>query len=73
MWLITETIWLLGIWQVILLAAIILPIIALISILKNEFKNNDKIVWVLVVLLLPFIGPILYFIIGRPTRLKNKE
>ena len=61
----------LGIWQIIMLIVIALPVIALISILRNEFKNHDKLIWVLVVLFLPFLGPILYFIIGRPKRLKK--
>lgn len=48
---------------------LILPIIALIDILKSQFKNeNDKLVWVLVILFLPIIGSILYFIIGRKQR-----
>jgi hypothetical protein len=63
----------LGIRELILLLSLILPVIALISILKNNFKNNDKIVWVLVTLFLPFVGSMLYFVIGRPKRLKNKE
>ena len=61
----------LGIWQIIMLIVIALPVIALISILRNEFKNHDKLIWVLVVLFLPFLGPILYFMIGRPKRLKK--
>lgn len=64
-----------GAWQLMLIfAALILmlfPVLALISILKNDFKNNDKIIWVLIVLFLPFIGPILYFLIGRPKRIKK--
>ncbi len=64
-----------GIIQLILvfivLISLLLPVLALISILKNDFKDNDKIIWVLVALFLPFFGPILYFIIGRPKRLKK--
>lgn len=60
-----------GIWQVILLATVLLPIAALISILKNDFKKNDKLIWILVALFLPFFGSILYFIIGRPKRIKK--
>ncbi|QFZ55974.1 hypothetical protein FEZ18_02725 [Oceanihabitans sp. IOP_32] len=56
---------------IIAITLFILPVAALISILKNNFKNNDKLIWVLVVLLLPFLGPILYNIIGRPTRVKE--
>ncbi len=66
---VTEPNFSLIIWQILILASILLPIIALISILKNDFKNNDKLIWVLVTLFLPFFGPILYFIIGRPKRL----
>jgi len=43
----------------------LLPIIALIDILKRRFNGNDKIVWVLVVLFLPVLGSVLYFIIGK--------
>lgn len=64
-----------GPWQLILIIAVLillfLPILALISILKNDFPNNEKLIWVLVALLLPFFGSILYFIIGRPKRLKK--
>lgn len=66
-----------GVWQLILICIILIllffPIIALISILKNEFQNNDKIMWVVIVLLVPFFGTILYFILGRPKRLKNTK
>ena len=44
-------------------------IIALVEVLKSEFKNsNDKLIWVLVILLFPIIGALLYFIIGRNQR-----
>lgn len=61
------------IWQLLVLLAVLLPILALISILKNNFLNNEKLVWVLVVLFVPLVGAILYFIIGRPKRLLKKE
>lgn len=44
----------------------LLWIIALVDILKSNFKDsNNKILWVLIVILLPIIGSILYFIIGK--------
>ena len=44
-------------------------IIALVEVLKSEFKNtNDKLIWVIVILLFPIIGALLYFIIGRNQR-----
>jgi hypothetical protein len=48
---------------------ILLPIVALFSLLKFNFKDSTtKLIWVLVVLLVPVAGPILYFIIGRRQR-----
>jgi hypothetical protein len=41
----------------------VLWIFALIDILKSNFKDStNKIIWVLIVLLLPVLGSILYFI-----------
>ncbi len=47
------------------LLLLLFPIMALISVLKNEFPGNDKIVWVLLIIFLPFLGALLYFLIGR--------
>jgi uncharacterized membrane protein YhaH (DUF805 family) len=64
-----------GVWQLILivfaLICLLFPVLALISIIKNEFKDNDKLIWVIVVLFLPFLGAILYFLLGRPKRIKK--
>jgi len=60
-------------WIIILLAflGIIPTIIALIDILKNKFEENNKLVWVLVVLFFNLIGAILYFTIGRKQKIKS--
>jgi hypothetical protein len=60
-----------GEWVVIglFLPIFLLPFIALISILRNQFKgSSDKLIWVLVVIFLPILGSILYFAIGRAQR-----
>ncbi|MGZ0016789.1 PLD nuclease N-terminal domain-containing protein [Yeosuana sp. AK3] len=67
-----------GTWQLILILAVlflgILPtILALVDILKSEFKGNNKIVWVLVVLFFNFFGAILYFLIGREQKIKIEK
>jgi hypothetical protein len=49
----------------------LLPLIALIDILRNEFEGSNKIIWVLVVLFFPFIGTLLYFIIGTGQKIRN--
>jgi hypothetical protein len=59
--------------SIVSLFAIILPIICLISILKNDFKNNDKLIWVIVVIFIPILGSILYLLIGRKKRLDHKQ
>ncbi len=50
---------------IIFLAIFIIWLIALIDILRSEFTGYNKIIWILVVLFVPLLGAILYFIIGR--------
>lgn len=46
-------------------------IIALIDILKSDFRDtNGKIIWALVVIFLPVIGSILYFLIGKSQKIQ---
>ena len=65
----------LGIIEIIWLFVLIgsLWLIAFVDILRNEFKGNDKLVWLLVVTLVPFIGPICYFFIGRKQKTGGKN
>jgi hypothetical protein len=65
---------LVGPWQILIILFTlgffaILPIIALIDILKNEFTGSNKLIWVLVTIFLPFLGSLLYFGIGRRQKL----
>ena len=60
----------------ILIAALILfvlliPLIVIIDILRNEFEGNNKLIWVLVVLFLPLLGSLLYLIIGSKQKIRN--
>lgn len=50
---------------------ILIPLMALISAITSEFQGNDKIMWVLIILFLPFLGSILYFLIGRDRRINR--
>ena len=43
----------------------LLMIVALISLVKTEHTNGPKIMWVLLIIFISYIGPILFFIIGR--------
>jgi hypothetical protein len=55
----------------VLIFVLLLPLIAIISVLRNDFQGNDKIIWVLIILFLPFLGAILYFMIGKNRRIKK--
>lgn len=54
---------------VLVAAVIILFISALVSVLKGKFEGNGKIIWIVVILILPILGPILYFLIGKKQRI----
>jgi hypothetical protein len=56
----------------IFLLLIFLPfIIAFIDILKSDFSGNNKIVWLLAVIFVPFIGAVAYLIIGRKQKINT--
>ncbi|TLS37633.1 PLDc_N domain-containing protein [Pseudalkalibacillus caeni] len=40
-------------------------IVALVDVIKSDDTNGPKWLWVLVILFIGFLGPILYFVIGR--------
>lgn len=48
-----------------LIFAVVLPLAAIVDIAKSEFRNNGKLIWVLIVLFLNPIGAVLYFAIGK--------
>lgn len=51
---------------VLIIAPMTLWIWAIVDAAKGEFKSSDsKLVWILLIVLLPFIGTILYLAIGR--------
>lgn len=43
---------------------LVLVVASMVSLFKKKSSSQDKIIWVLVILLLDLIGPILYFAIG---------
>jgi hypothetical protein len=44
---------------------------ALVDILKNEFTGSNKLIWLLAVIMVPLIGMILYWIIGREQKIRD--
>ena len=60
-----------GGWGILLTYAMILlfPLIALINCLKSKWDDtSNKLIWVIVIIILPIIGAILYFAIGQKQR-----
>lgn len=56
------------------LGATLLWVWSVIDIVKGEFKSStDKIVWLLLVLLVPVLGVILYLILGRNQKTDKLE
>ena len=53
----------------VILFIILFPLFALISALTGQFPGNEKIMWVLIILFLPFLGSLLYFLIGINQRM----
>jgi len=53
------------------LVMFVIPIIALIDILRNDFEGNNKIIWVIVILLTWLLGAILYYFIGRQQKVEK--
>jgi hypothetical protein len=52
----------------------ILILIALIDILTSNFRDsNTKLIWVIVVIFVPCLGSILYFIMGRSQKIKDPD
>ncbi len=50
----------------------ILWIWALVDVLRNDFRNGNKVIWLLTVILLPGVGIVLYFLIGRCQKVGNE-
>ena len=48
-----------------ILIQFLLMIVALISLLKTDQTNGHKALWAVLIVFLGYIGPILFFIIGR--------
>ena len=47
-------------------------ILALIRTIKNDFPGeNEKLIWALMVIFLPFLGTIIYFVVGRSREIKK--
>ena len=52
-----------GLSYLLYILSIVLWIVAIVDCVKSN--NPNKVVWIIVIILLPFLGSILYFLFGR--------
>ena len=50
---------------IVALIVLVLDIIAILDILKSSADTGNKALWIILILVLPVIGMILYFLIGK--------
>lgn len=56
-------------WQTLTILAVVLPIIAIIDIMNNNFKDNNKLFWVFLILFTSLIGVLLYYKYGTKQKI----
>jgi len=49
----------------------LIPVLALVDIVRSKFSGNMQLIWVLIVLFFNIIGSILYFAIGRNQKIQQ--
>ena len=47
------------------LVVLILDIVAIVDAVKSSMETGKKVLWVILVLVLPIVGMVLYFLIGK--------
>lgn len=64
-----------GIPELIILLCMFVPfivwLVALVDIIRSDFTGNNKVIWLLIVILVPLIGMILYFLIGKKQKIDS--
>lgn len=51
--------------SIFMVALLVLPVMALYHISRLNLRGRHRLIWVLVIIFLPFFGPILYFIMYK--------
>ena len=50
------------------LVVLVLDVVAVVSLLKSRADNHTKLLWLVLIVLLPLIGMLLYFLMGPGRR-----
>lgn len=66
------TLGMIGPWQwIIILIGVLIPLIVLIDVLRNNYTENNKLIWILVILFTGLIGTLLYLMVGTKQKIKK--
>ncbi|MBB4080035.1 hypothetical protein GGR28_002662 [Lewinella aquimaris] len=57
-----------GIWAIGSILALIIIVLAVLDLIKKPYPLEKKLIWGAIIFFVPFLGALLYFVIGR-----NKE
>lgn len=49
---------------------IVIPLWALVDIVRSKFEGNMQLIWVIIVVFLSFLGAILYFAMGKNQKIQ---
>lgn len=49
------------------LVILVLDIVAIVDVIKSSAPNDRKALWIILIVLLPVIGMVLYFLLGKKT------
>lgn len=49
----------------------LIPIFALVDIVRSKFEGNMQLIWVIIVVCLNILGALLYFVIGRNQKIQQ--
>ena len=47
------------------LVVLVLDIVAIVDVLKSSSPNDRKALWIVLILVLPLVGMVLYFLLGK--------
>lgn len=62
-----------GIFELLIIVVFCLPwLIAFIDILRSDFQGHAKMMWLIIVVLVPFLGALAYLIMGRKQKIKKE-
>jgi hypothetical protein len=65
----------LGFWNImaplLIFSLLLFPVFALIDILRHEYTGHNKLIWIVAVLIFPYLGAILYYLIGTRQKIRK--